>query len=79
MLQNAESLAQLEKNARNTLAKATSALKGIRRESLKSDARDQYDSANRWVAQANDAMTAKNFVYALSCAEKAAALLALIK
>jgi outer membrane biosynthesis protein TonB len=79
VLQTPQSQAQLERKARDTIESASTALRRFKRESLGNDARDQYDSANRYIQLANDAIAAKNFIYAVSCAEKAATLASLIK
>ena len=43
---------------------------------LNADARTQYNTAKRFVTQAEDAMRAKNLVFARTVADKAAALAA---
>jgi len=43
---------------------------------LNADARTQYDTAKRFVTQADDAIRTKNLVYAKSIAEKAATIAA---
>ena len=43
---------------------------------LNADAKTQYDTAKRFIRQADDAMRAKNLVFAKSLADKAAALAA---
>jgi hypothetical protein len=43
---------------------------------LNADARGQYDTAKRFIKQADDAVRAKNFVFANSLAEKAASIAA---
>ncbi|HVQ41848.1 MAG TPA: hypothetical protein VMS54_06570 [Vicinamibacterales bacterium] len=42
------------------------------------DAREQYDSAKRFVRMAEDKLREKNFVYAEYCADKAATLASLL-
>lgn len=79
VLQTPASQVQLEKNARETLDRATKSLQRIKRDTLGADARDQFDSANRYIQLATDAIQAKNFVYAVACAERAATLVSLIK
>ena len=43
---------------------------------MNADARTQYDTAKRWVRQADEAIRAKNLVFAKSIAEKAATIAA---
>ena len=78
MLQTTSSLAELETRARERLDRAEKDLARVTRSALGADARDQYDSAVRFIRMAKDAIAAKNFVYAASCADKAATLAALL-
>jgi len=68
----------VERNARERLKVAQSDLKRVQRASLSADAKEQYDSAMRFARMADDALRAKNFVYAGYCADKAATLAALL-
>ena len=77
MLQ-AGSAAELEARARERIASAERDLGRVSRGSLPSAARDQYDSANRFIRMAKDALTARNVVYAAYCADKAATLASLL-
>ena len=70
--------ADVEKNARERLNRAEADLKLVQPRSLPADAREQYDSAERFVRMAHDAIRVKNFVYALYCADKAATLASLL-
>jgi len=69
---------EVERNARERLKVAQSDLKRVQRASLSADAKEQYDSAERFAKIAEDALRAKNFVYAGYCADKAATLAALL-
>lgn len=79
VLQTSTNLADLEARARDHLEKARRDLSRLKRETLAPNAQDQFDSASRYISMATDAITAKNFMYAISCADKAATLAALIK
>ena len=72
----AGSEADLERALRSTLARATSDLNRVDYRALNADARTQYDTAKRFVQQADEAMRAKNLVFARNLADKAAALAA---
>jgi hypothetical protein len=78
VLQTSVSLVQLENKARDSLERAKKDLSRVKRDTLGRDAQDQYDSAKRFIDQATDAITARNFVYAASCADKAATLAGLL-
>ena len=68
-----------EQRTRAALANATRDLGRIDVRSLSVDAKAQYDIARRFVAQANDALNAKNFEFAQQLADKAATLAALLQ
>ena len=68
----------VEQKARERLRQAQNDLKRVQRASLSLDAREQYDSAQRFVRMTDDALRAKNFVYAQYCADKAATLASLL-
>jgi hypothetical protein len=68
--------AELERGIRATLARANADLRRINTRALSAEARDQYDTASRFARQADDAIRAKNLVFARTLAEKAAALAA---
>jgi hypothetical protein len=67
---------EVERRVRQQLTHATGDLNRIDYQALNSDARTQYDTAKRFVTQAEDALRAKNLVFANNLAEKAAALAA---
>jgi hypothetical protein len=78
VLQTSANLADLENKARERVEKAQKDLGRITRKSLGKDAQDQFDSAERFLRMATDAMKMKNFVYASFCAEKASTLAELL-
>jgi outer membrane biosynthesis protein TonB len=67
---------EVERGIRASLARASSALNRIDYRVLNADAKIQYDTAKRWIRQADDALRAKNLVFAKDAAAKAAALAA---
>lgn len=67
---------ELERSIRASLTRATGDLNHIDYRALNADARTQYDTAKRFVHQAEDAIRAKNLVFAKNLADKAAALAA---
>lgn len=67
-----------EKRAQDRLAVAEREIKRVSRDALPKDARDQHDSATRFIRMAKNAMTAKNYVFAYYCADKAATLAELL-
>ncbi len=77
-LQTTANAAEAEQNTRARLAVAARALRRIDYRSLGVDAKAQYDIAKRFVAQAEEALKVKNFVFAAQLADKAAALAALL-
>ncbi|MBI3400290.1 MAG: hypothetical protein HY048_02620 [Acidobacteria bacterium] len=68
--------AELERAIRVTLARARADLRRINPRGLSAEARDQYDTASRFARQADEAIRAKNLVFARTLADKAAALAA---
>jgi hypothetical protein len=66
----------VERGIRASLTRATADLNRIDYRVLNADARTQYDTAKRFVRQANEAMRSKNLLFAKSLADKAAALAA---
>jgi len=70
----AEREAQVEKGARDMLARALSDLNRIDYSRLKADARAQYDQARRFISQAEDALQKRNLVFASNLADKASTL-----
>ena len=65
---------EVERGIRGTLTRATADLNRVDYRALNADARTQYDTAKRFIGQADEAMRAKNLVFAKNLAEKAAAL-----
>jgi hypothetical protein len=65
-----------ERTTRTLLTRATTDLNRIDYRALNADARTQYDTAKRFVTQAQEALRAKNLVFARNLADKAAALAA---
>ena len=65
---------ELERTIRGLLTKATTDLNRIDYRNLNADARTQYDTAKRFVQQAEDALRGRNLVFARNLADKAAAL-----
>jgi hypothetical protein len=72
----ATSEGDVERAIRASLVRATADLNRVDYRRLNADARTQYDTAKRFVTQAEDALRAKNLVFARSVADKAAALAA---
>lgn len=62
---------ELELRARNLLGTADETLKKINYQALSADGKAQYDTAQRFISQANSALVAKNVVYAWQLADKA--------
>jgi len=69
---------ELAMRAKDRLSNADRDLARVPVASLGADAREQYESAKKFVRMAKDALTAKNYVYAAYCADKAATLAALL-
>jgi hypothetical protein len=67
---------EVERAIRATLTRATSDLNRVDYRALNTDARTQYDTAKRFIQQADEAMRTKNLVFAKNLAEKAAVLAA---
>jgi hypothetical protein len=67
---------EAERRIRAQLAQATNDLNRINYRALNADARTQYDTAKRFVSQAEEALRAKNQLFATNLADKAAALAA---
>ena len=65
---------ELERGVRATLTRATNELNRIDYRVLNADAKDQYDTAKRFIRQADDAVKAKNLVFAKNLADKAATI-----
>ena len=78
-LQTTANPAAGEQRTRAALANATRDLGRIDVRMLSVDARAQYDIARRFIAQATDALNAKNYEFAQQLADKAATLAALLQ
>jgi hypothetical protein len=70
--------AQNETRAREHLQAAERNLQKVQPKSLGRAAQDQYESAQKFVRMTKEALSARNYVYAVYCAEKAATLAALL-
>jgi hypothetical protein len=67
---------EVERGIRASLQRASGDLNRVDYRALNRDARTQYDTAKRWVQQADDYMRAKNLLMAKNLAEKAATIAA---
>jgi hypothetical protein len=67
---------EVERAIRVTLSRATTDLNRVDYRGLNKDARNQYDTAKGWAQKAEDAMRAKNLLFAKTLADKAADLAA---
>ena len=65
---------EAERRVRTQLSQATTDLNRINTQALNADARMQFDTARRFVAQAEEALRERNLVFAANLAEKAVAL-----
>jgi hypothetical protein len=72
----AVSESELERSIRVTLARAAADLSRIDYRALNADARTQYDTAKRFIQQADEALRMKNAVFAKNLADKAGTLAA---
>jgi len=68
--------AAAERDARDKLARAARDLSRVDYGKLNADARSQYDQSKRFTEQAQQALKDRNFVFASTLADKAAALAA---
>jgi hypothetical protein len=68
--------ADIVRNVRDQLAQAQSDLRRVDYLALSADGKSQYDTAKRFIEQAEQALTEKNLVFAAKVAEKAAGLAA---
>jgi hypothetical protein len=66
----------VERGIRASLARASADLNRIDYRVLNADARTQYDTAKRFISQADGAIRSKNLLFAKNLADKAAALAA---
>lgn len=67
---------EAERRIRTLLTQTTTDLNRINTQALNADARTQFDTARRFVSQAEDALRAKNLVFARNLADKASVLAA---
>ncbi len=72
----AEAEGEVERSIRGVLDRARGDLGRVDYGRLNKDARNQYDTAKRFVQQADDALRAKNLVFAKYIADKAATIAA---
>lgn len=68
--------AQVERRVNSLIAQAMNDLNRVNYQALSSDARNQYETAKRFATQAQEALRARNLVFAANLADKAAALAA---
>ncbi len=78
-LQSTDRPAEAEARIRGVLADASRDLAAIDARKLSAGARSQYDSARRFIAQADDALKQQNLVFAGQLASKAASLAAALR
>lgn len=71
--------AEFEKRVRAQLALAQANLAQVNRANLGTDAKAQYDAAQGFIRQADEALKVKNLVYAGQLADKAATMAALLR
>lgn len=67
---------EVEKQIRDQMSQARADLSRVNYEKLNADGKSQYDTAKRFVDQAEQALREKNLVFAAKVAEKAAGLAA---
>lgn len=67
---------EVERRVRILIAQAFNDLNRVNYQALNADARNQYDTARRFAGQAEDALRARNLVFASNLADKAAGLAA---
>jgi hypothetical protein len=67
---------EMERRIRILIAQAMNDLNRVNYQALNADARNQYDTAKRFAIQAEDAVRARNLVFASNLADKAAGLAA---
>jgi hypothetical protein len=65
---------EVERRVRILVAQAINDLNRVNYQALNVDARNQYDTAKRFAGQAEEALRARNLVFASNLADKAAAL-----
>ena len=77
-LQDSGSSARADQSVRTLLARAAVDLGRVDYQALDADGRAQYDTARRFMAQADDALKARNVVFAGKLADKAATMAAVL-
>ncbi|MGB7219644.1 MAG: hypothetical protein WBD07_12660, partial [Vicinamibacterales bacterium] len=77
-LQTTADVEAVERKIRVTLTDASRSLGRIEYRALSVEGKAQYDIAKRFVEQAEEALVAKNLLFASQLADKAAALAALL-
>ena len=65
---------QAERVVRSVMGRAQGALQNVNYQTLSSAARQQYDTARRFIAQAENALKIRNYVFARNLADKAETL-----
>jgi len=78
-LEAAPNQGELEQRARALVASAERTMETIDYKALGPDGRAQYDTAKRFIKQADEALKAKNIVYAWQLADKANTIATLLK
>jgi hypothetical protein len=62
---------QADRQVRSIMSRAQAALQNVDYRTLSAAARQQYDTARRFIAQADSALTIRNYVFARNLADKA--------
>ena len=62
---------QADRQVRSVMSRAQAALQNVDYRTLSAAARQQYDTAKRFIAQADSALTIRNYVFARNLADKA--------
>jgi hypothetical protein len=73
-MQNAGANARADQSVRSLLGQASRDLERVVYQTLDADGRAQYDTARRFMQQADEALRARNVVFAGKLADKAAAM-----
>ena len=77
-MQNAGANAKADQSVRTLLAQAARDLERVVYQSLDTDGRAQYDTARRFMQQADEALKSRNVVFAGKLADKAATMAAVL-
>jgi outer membrane biosynthesis protein TonB len=78
VLQTTSDVSGIEQKTRAQLASARHDLEKIKYNTLGADAKVQFDAANQYIVQAEDALRLKNYVFASQLADKAVVLASLL-